>query len=504
MKLKYQVILVLLVSGITYLNTLTNKFVAEDYYLITGNDFIKNWDNIGLLFNKKNLLKPAQIRNGARPLTLLSLMVDHKVWELRPIGYHLTNVALHMFNCALVFYLFCFLGLPPDYSLLTAIIYSIHPIQGEVVNVPGFRADLLVSMFFLIGLMLYIAMVEKKQYAYLIPAVVSYLFALMSKEIAFVLPIVFLLYLVIYRKHDKKGIVALSFLPLFILGSMYLLFFWIERYSYDIFKGIFVVTDASQGPFESLTGYINTIGITFYHYIKNLFIPISLSYEYQLNITGDFSVRATAGILLLMMMLILSYRTKDRILKFSIGMFFLTFLAVSNIVPLFNTVADRYMYLPLVGFAYVMLFAGKAVFTSIKTIFERFFTLKHKPVLNIQFFLTMIILSFYLGITFNRNYVFKNMLNLYSEALDRSPDNPRVRYNMALAFKERKALKASNHQFMELIKLNKTYKAAEVWELMGQNYQMMGNFKKARECYVKLILLKKRTKDSDEKSWKSG
>ncbi|MDP6436953.1 MAG: hypothetical protein QF803_02080 [Gammaproteobacteria bacterium] len=102
-----------------------------------------------------------------RPLTSISWGVDASVWGLNPLGYHLTDLAIHIANSLLLFFLLRDMGqrLPADNApknprvtrndlaaLAAAIIFAIHPVAMEVVPAIARRADLLYGLFLLLML----------------------------------------------------------------------------------------------------------------------------------------------------------------------------------------------------------------------------------------------------------------------------------------------------------------------------------------------------------------
>lgn len=487
MKNMQYVILIISVCALTYANSLTNKFTSEDYHLILNNEFIPYWENVKNLFGRERL-RPIPITSGARPLSLFSLMIDYRVWKYNPFGYHLTNVVLHTLVCLLVFVLFRLLRAGPDFSFITAVIYAVHPVGGEVVNVAGFRGDLIGAMFFLTGIIFFVKMVEKKQYFYVIPLFLSYLLAMLAKEVCIVLPLVLLLYLFVF-KLIKKGLVIAVCLPMILFGGAYFLFFWLARYNYYIFRIIFINLTGPIKPYSSVMAYLNTVLITFFYYIKNSFLPFALSYDYQLTIPKFFSFSSLMGLLFLFTAVYGLIKIKDRILKFSLGLFLITYLPVSNLVPLVNTVADRYLYIPMIGFSFVLLNVFRIVFENIEK--KTIQTVKVKKIFTVEIssLLTILFLGLCIGISFNRNYIFKDMFSLYKNTVKKSPANVRVRYNLAVAYRQKGRWALSNEQLEKVMSLNKQYKTDDVWQMMGKNYQRLGNNNEAKRYYARVLLL---------------
>ena len=147
------IIFIFVVSFVSRYSVLFGHYVLDDFVLIVYNRFITDINNIFLLLNPVNIVEVLPIKCGARPITIATLMIDFWIGALNPFWYHLTNLLLHSINSCLVFS-FCYL-LKKDISLFpvsSALFFSLHPIQTEVVSVISFRADLLLVFFSLLAL----------------------------------------------------------------------------------------------------------------------------------------------------------------------------------------------------------------------------------------------------------------------------------------------------------------------------------------------------------------
>src|SRR2546427_9555065 len=88
-------LLVAALSVSIYLGALRNPFVYDDRITVVENPSIRHLGNI------RSVLR----FDLFRPLVNLSFAVDHVLWDLNPVGYHLTNVLLHALNVVLLFIL---------------------------------------------------------------------------------------------------------------------------------------------------------------------------------------------------------------------------------------------------------------------------------------------------------------------------------------------------------------------------------------------------------------
>ena len=128
-----------------------------------------------------------------RPLTWLSLMLDHELYQLNPHGYHLTNILLHTINVLLLLGAMRSLTGATWRSAFVAGAFALHPLHVESVAWITERKDVLGGCF---GLMAFWAYSEYAQrgggFRYLLTAGFLGL-SLMAKPLLVTAPLVFLL-----------------------------------------------------------------------------------------------------------------------------------------------------------------------------------------------------------------------------------------------------------------------------------------------------------------------
>jgi hypothetical protein len=130
-----------------------------------GNDFVSLDDSLYVYDNAlvKGGLSPMGIArafagpecNFYHPLTMLSLMLDHQLWGLNPLGYHLTNVLVHAATAAVLFLALVALTGARWRSAFVAAVFAIHPLRVESVAWIAERKDVLSAFFFVLTLALY-------------------------------------------------------------------------------------------------------------------------------------------------------------------------------------------------------------------------------------------------------------------------------------------------------------------------------------------------------------
>jgi len=91
----------------------------------------------------------AQGRVYYRPLTILSLALDARLYGSNPAGFHLTNLALHLISTALLFWLLRMRGTGGYTALVGVALWALHPRLTEAVAWVSGRTDVLATLFVL-------------------------------------------------------------------------------------------------------------------------------------------------------------------------------------------------------------------------------------------------------------------------------------------------------------------------------------------------------------------
>ncbi len=143
---------------LAYTYSIKGEFVFDDIANIVHNQSIRS------LYSWKDLLFNPDARSGIpmlsrknyRPLFNLLNAVDYHFWGVNPVGYHLTNIGLHILTCMLLFGLLQYLIPNRRAAFLGTLLFLVHPASVEAVaNISG-RSSSISTIFFLVSLWLYI------------------------------------------------------------------------------------------------------------------------------------------------------------------------------------------------------------------------------------------------------------------------------------------------------------------------------------------------------------
>jgi tetratricopeptide (TPR) repeat protein len=135
--------LLAIVAGIAYLPMLHNGFVWDDDTFLTKNPLIKAPDG---LFRFWFSTQPSDYW----PVTSSTLWVEWRLWGMHAVGYHATNLLLHITEGLMLWSILRRLRVPGAY--LAALLFVVHPVNVESVAWIAQRKNLMAMLFYLLSI----------------------------------------------------------------------------------------------------------------------------------------------------------------------------------------------------------------------------------------------------------------------------------------------------------------------------------------------------------------
>nr|MQY69308.1 hypothetical protein [Bacillota bacterium] len=354
------VALIIILGFSIYANSLANKFVYDDFDVVKENTFITSWGNIKHFFSQNYFKFSGEYTY--RPMLTLTYFLDYSTWGIEPFGFHLTNVILHTLNGILLYFFLIYLlaefkGEPfrtkTDYwlglPLLASLFFIAHPIQTESVNAISFREELLFTFFFFLSLIMYLktrtAGTKGQRRIYYLSSLSFYLLSVLTKEMAFILPLIIVLIDLSSHRSLERKVRIKSYAGYLLVAAicLYIRFFLMANKEKVLASGYL------GGNLYSALLSTAPIILT---YLRLLLFPAPLYAERIPFVFHSLTEPVVyLSILFIFIILFLLIRNARRPLLFFSGLwFFITLLPVANIIPIANPVAERYLYLPSVGF----------------------------------------------------------------------------------------------------------------------------------------------------------
>ena len=410
--------LITVLPVLIYLNSLGNTFVYDDYLTITNNHFIRERRYLSAFFSQKYFAISNELTY--RPVVTLSYFVDYAIWQLQPWGYHLTNLVIHTLNVYLVYFAVYHLFKNRITAFISCLLFSIHPIFSEAINAVSYREDLLSASFLLVAFILFIKYNESTNRRYFITwyalSLLTYLLAMLSKETAFVLPFLILSYDLIFQKnhivnlHNRTRRLAANYTGYVVIGGFYL---FLRFYLFH--------NPGESVRYPGSSVFVNFIMMTkvLGYYVKLLFIPAPLNADYIVPLTfspADAAFIISIILLIITAILLVKKCRLSSIWTFSTIWFFVTLLPVLNIIPINNIMAERYLYIPGIGFT--MLFGS--ILTHRISKYRIYKSFRLAPI--------AVVCLLFTWCTVSRNRIWLNEFTFSTETIRRSPASFRV-YN---------------------------------------------------------------------------
>ena len=468
---------IILISILLYLNTLPNTFVYDDAYVISENYFIKSWGNLPKLFTKDYL--PLSGELSYRPIVTLTYFFDYAIWQLNPLGYHLTNVILHTINVFLFYTFIKSISKNLTISALSALLFLSHPLLTETVNAVCYREDILASIFFLLAFIYFIKIripfsgsgnpIQQTHTRFnpLLHHLLWFLLsgALLKRKWQSRSPILLILFDLLYPRQGEFK--ASSAIP-----SLTKVKRWILFYSgYIVVTGfyLFIRFVAFKNTFKTIDVYptnIFTMTKVVASYLKLLFIPLNLNADYYIPDIRGISLSFILSSLFIVSACIIIIRLykKNKLMTFFGSWFFVTLLPVLGIVPIGNIMAERYLYLPIAGFC------GIAGSIGTNAVFRK------KGVIIIG----IILLSMQIGVIW-RNGVWQNDTTLWFYTYQREPNSARACSNLGNTYFKNKQYEAAIRMYKKSLTLPYSYPFIHF--NLGATYEKVGLVDKAIEEY---------------------
>lgn len=424
---------------------LSPNLLWDDARYIGGNAFIADCSSLGTVLNPVNLVKVLPVPLSARPLVNASLIADACAGS-GPYGMRVTSLLLHAFNAALLFALLLALSGSVPASLFGALVLAVHPAAAEAVNVLSFRSHLLGFFFFVAALAFAVLNGRKAGLARAATGAACCFLALMSVETALVLPAAALL--AVYFDSGREGLKRS--LPLFAaLAAVAVFYLWFRapRSGYAIAgvasPGItapsllypaYLFPGGTAAPAQEFTApawravygtasaNLFTMANVALSYLAALVLPLGLSPDYSPPVITSLrgGLPAAAGCALFLAGGIFLYSRK-RLAGLGLLLVFTALLPALNFWPVYNLRADRYLYLPLAGFA----LAAAAGFR---------YCLAGGGKRRAAAALALLWLALLAAVTVRRAPDFRDDLHFFSAAVKREPGAARAHANLAAAW----------------------------------------------------------------------
>jgi tetratricopeptide (TPR) repeat protein len=327
-----------LVLGV-YARTAAFDFVAfDDNRYVTENPHVRgglSWEGLRWAFGSRD-------DNYWHPLAFVSHMADVSLAGATPGWPHAENVLLHLANVLLLFFLLKGLTGEEAPAAFVAAVFAVHPVQNETVAWISERKSLLAALFCLLSLRAYAGRRRFQTAAF-------YALSLMAKpsSVGFPLALLALDYWPLRRHEPWRKLIAEK-APLFALAAA---------------ASVVARLTAVHVSALSWTMRLSNVVMSQFAYLRTVVWPAGLEVFYRYPAEPAPLVAVAGGALVLGLAALLAWRERrHRPAVFAGALWYAVFLAPSSgLVPIgAHARADRFLYMPLVGFAVALAYGWPA------------------------------------------------------------------------------------------------------------------------------------------------
>lgn len=533
-KMAVHIFLIAVVGLIAYSNTFEVPFVFDDANSIVKNPVITSLDNF-LSSSEGYTYSPGRV------VGYFSFALNYRFGELEVAGYHAVNLAIHIINALLVYFLVSLTFRTPYFrawrigqsaksrehsgkyvidssyalspapyaqliALFSALLFVSHPIQTQAVTYIVQRITSLATMFYLLSLVFYIrgrlASRLAGRLAGYVFSLASAVLAMRTKEITFTLPLVIILYEVFFFKAALKK--RLLFLAPVLLALIIILISVInsDRSLGELLSELDEKTRA-QAIGSRWVYFVTEIRVIT-TYIRLIFFPINqnLAYDYpvyrsilSLEVFPSFifilSILGVAAYLFYRSQIAsLSSRVSDtqpqvaplmsRLVAFGIFWFFITLSIESSFIPIADVIVEHRVYLPSVGI-FIAVAAGM-------TAVANYFSSKTTAVTAI---LAIIIIVFSAA-TYMRNNVWRSARELWEDTALKSPETIRPFYNLGNEYLKQQQYDKAIEMYQRALQIKpKEFVVSDAYlgsyNNLGIAYCSIGQYETAIELFNQFI-----------------
>ncbi|MCH7604865.1 tetratricopeptide repeat protein [Patescibacteria group bacterium] len=497
-----------------YGNTLFNGFVHDDIGQVENNEYVHSLQYLpkvitGCIWE----FELGDCITYYRPIQSFSYLVTWQILS-QPWMFHLVNLVYFTIAAFLVFVLANLLTKDSLLSFIAALLFLIHPINNEAVNWVSAVPELTFTIFMLASLIAYLSyrqmpkdsqrarrrifrlkelrnfklLPSLKKHKRLVLAAVLYFLAMVSKEPAVLLPLLFLFFDIFWLKTPLKKFFTVRHVARYGLFFGTFLLYLVMRMrvlgGFGQAGDYYGVFSAGERIFAFVT--------LFAQYMSKLVFPFPFLFFYPFEKSTAFtSLQFFLSFFLLVAFggaLFLTWKKKKVLITLSLFWILLFLLPVLLFVERVgeNIFSERYLFASSIGFA-LLLSSG-------------FVYLLRSRIQRIRVFGVVLLGVLLLGswvTTASRNSVWRDDFLLYETTIQQNPDAFAIRRNLAVELTAAGRYEEAIVELEAVLQRNSEWRdISKVYNNLGDAYRSAGDFDTAFLYYEKFAEV------SDENNFK--
>jgi tetratricopeptide (TPR) repeat protein len=422
----WPILAIVLLGILTYANALGNPFVFDDPGAVVDNPTIRS---LGSSLRGG----PVQTPTAGRPLVKFSFAVNYLFGGTAPSGYHAVNLGFHIACALLLFGLtrrlsmfaarsFNWLeGWETPVAAAVALVWTVHPLNSEIVDYVTQRTEAMMAFFFLATLYCGVR-ASGSDGGSMWPAisVVACAAGMTCKESMVIAPVMMLLLESTFEQ--RSPLEAVRRRPVY----------YASLFATWIILAVLIV----EGPRWRSAGFSSGISPWTYllnqapmiaRYLRLVFWPTGLVLDYGEPLPVTLTAVLPSAILVVAMLAatVVLWRLAP-VFAFPATWFFLTLAPTSSVLPIATEVgAERRMYLPLVPLLFLLALGAVRALGAIQDPRTR---------TRVGAGLLAAVCAALAVTTIKRNREYSTTLGIWQSVIDRRPTG-RAHHNLGLELK---------------------------------------------------------------------
>ncbi len=464
---------IFIIAVIVYSPAARAPFYLDDNSRIVENSLLRSFSSLKFLWEYDPL----------RFIPNTTFAINYYFNGIDPVGYHVGNIAIHILNTFIVFFLMKLLcgcgslikSIDRKYlnslAFAASLIFLLHPIQTSAVTYVVQRSTLLVATFYFSSVLLYILFKLKKSMVCYIGSLVCATMGVFCKPIIITLPFIIILCELFClgttdarpKRHFVNVVPYLLIIFIAFVGYNFL--------SFNSFSFGHLTAMTRETIIISRASYLLTQFNVLITYIWLLFFPFNQNLDYDYPIaTNLFSFPTVFSFLFLVLLIFFAWnqRKKHPVISFCILWFFLALSSESSIFPISDVIFEHRLYIPMFGFALFLPYYIFMIFKNKRVVYG---------------LLALIILGFS-TLSYIRNDLWSRKTDFLTDVVKKSPNKARAKLNLGAHYSN-----IGNYS-MALFYINKAlaiepdsgpafYSKALLYDKTGQKEESLRNYTQA-------------------------
>ncbi len=440
--IKYLCMLLAIVSGVIYINTLWNGYVLDDVMVLRDNTMVTQGTKaIGELLSTPHMRGYLIIPNDMyRPLSLVMFAIEYQFFGPNPMVGHFFNIVVFT-GCVIYFFLFLdkfFDRKKTAIAFIAALVFAVHPIHTEVVANIKSRDELMCFFFAFLSMNIFADYMKSGKMLQLIIGIIVFYLSLISKEtvITFmaIVPVLFFFYI----NDDRLRAIYISAgcfvsIVVFMLVRSHIL----NVYNANQPVPVEFIDNALSAAPNALSKFATEV-VVMGKYLKLMFLPYPLLCNYSYNAIPFADLTSIWYWLSLAAYGVMIYFGVIRWIKnkkdpwaFGILIYLATLSLFSNFPFLMGAIlAERFAFFASAGVCLIVALAIEQFVIKAQSFDVS--VIRDKKVLVVLVPLVVICST----LTIARNFDWKDEYTLYKTDVEHSPNDARLYHYIGTAIAE--------------------------------------------------------------------